>query len=172
MRNHLKIMVRVRTIHYCNVCDYKTNRKYDKDKHVTRMHGLNIQHLKGVPGISNIKEQSIQIQNGLGTAYIPIEKYKEVCNATDQWKICYEKLQKEHTLLQEHRREGTTHIPIEKYKEVCNATGQWKICYEKLQKEHTLLQEHRREDGEYFMERIYYLQNLLNNYNINYEKYE
>ena len=105
MRNHLKIMVRVRTIHYCNVCDYKTNRKYDKDKHVTRMHGLNIQHLKGVPGISNIKEQSIQIQNGLGTAYIPIEKYKEVCNATDQWKICYEKLQKEHILLQEHRRE-------------------------------------------------------------------
>ena len=132
MRNHLKIMGRVRTIHYCNVCDYKTNRKYDKDKHVTRMHGLNIQHLKGVPGISNIKEQSIQIQNGLGTAYIPIEKYKEVCNATDQWKI----------------------------------------CYEKLQKEHTLLQEHRREDGVYFMKRIYYLQNLLNNYNINYEKYE
>ena len=131
MRNHLKIMVRVRTIHYCNVCDYKTNRKYDKDKHVTRMHGLNIQHLKGVPGISNIKEQSIQIQNGLGTAYIPIEKYKEVCNATDQWKI----------------------------------------CYEKLQKEHTLLQEHRREDGVYFMKRIYYLQNLLNNYNINYKKY-
>ena len=132
MRNHLKIMGRVRTIHYCNVCDYKTNRKYDKDKHVTRMHGLNIQHLKGVHGISNIKEQSTQIQNGLGTTYIPIEKYKEVCNATDQWKI----------------------------------------CYEKLQKEHTLLQEHRREDGEYFMERIYYLQNLLNNYNINYEKYE
>ena len=132
MRNHLKIMVRVRTIHYCNVCDYKTNRKYDKDKHVTRMHGLNIQHLKGVPGISNIKEQSTQIQNGLGTTYIPIEKYKEVCDATNQWKI----------------------------------------YYEKLQKEHTLLQEHRREEGEYFMERIYYLQNLLNNYNINYEKYE
>ena len=43
MRNHLKIMGRVRTIHYCNVCDYKTNRKYDKDKHVTRMHGSNIQ---------------------------------------------------------------------------------------------------------------------------------
>ena len=86
---------------------------------------------------NHIKEQSTQIQNGLGS----------VVNST-------------------------THIPIEKYKEVCNATDQWKICYEKLQKEHTLLQEHRREDGEYFMERIYYLQNLLNNYNINYEKYE
>ena len=130
-------MTRTRSIHYCNVCDYKTDRKYDRDKHVTRMHGSSVQQNqmqtnRAPDGISNIKEQSTQIQNGLGTTYIPIEKYKEVCNATDQWKI----------------------------------------CYEKLQKEHTLLQEHRREDGEYFMERIYYLQNLLNNYNINYEKYE
>ena len=39
------------------------------------------------------------------TTHIPIEKYKEVCDATNQWKIYYEKLQKEHTLLQEHRRE-------------------------------------------------------------------
>ena len=32
-------MTRTRSIHYCNVCDYKTDRKYDRDKHVTRMHG-------------------------------------------------------------------------------------------------------------------------------------
>ena len=108
------------------MCDFRTHKKYN----------LNV-HLKGIHGISNIKEQSTQIQNGLGY----------VVNST-------------------------THIPIEKYKEVCNATDQWKICYEKLQKEHTLLQEHRRDDGVYFMKRIYYLQNLLNNYNINYEKYE
>ena len=36
-------MTRTRTIHYCNVCDYKTDRKYDRDKHVTRMHGFNVQ---------------------------------------------------------------------------------------------------------------------------------
>ena len=114
-------IIHVHKKHKCTMCDFRTHKKYN----------LNV-HLKGIHGISNIKEQSTQIQNGLGTTYIPIEKYKEVCNATDQWKI----------------------------------------CYEKLQKEHTLLQEHRREDGEYFMERIYYLQNLLNNYNINYEKYE
>ena len=161
MRNHLKIMVRVRTIHYCNVCDYKTNRKYDKDKHVTRMHGLNIQHLKGVPGISNIKEQSIQIQNGLGTAYIPIEKYKEVCNATDQWKICYEKLQKEHTLLQEHRREGTTHIPIEKHNEVVGIAHGWKKECEKMQEAYQLL-------GEETNAIISYLETVLNANNIRY----
>ena len=119
-------IIHVQKKHKCTMCDFRTHKKYN----------LNV-HLKGIHGISNIKEQSTQIQNGLGS----------VVNST-------------------------THIPIEKYKEVCNATDQWKICYEKLQKEHTLLQEHRREDGEYFMERIYYLQNLLNNYNINYEKYE
>ena len=114
-------IIHVQKKHKCTMCDFRTHKKYN----------LNV-HLKGIHGISNIKEQSTQIQNGLGTTYIPIEKYKEVCNATDQWKICYEKLQKEHTLLQEHRRE---------------------------------------EEG-YLMERINYLQNLLNNYNINYEKYE
>ena len=61
MRNHLKIMVRVRTIHYCNVCDYKTNRKYDKDKHVTRMHGSNIQ--------KNLNQASSNIQNQHNTQY-------------------------------------------------------------------------------------------------------
>ena len=119
-------IIHVQKKHKCTMCDFRTHKKYN----------LNV-HLKGIHGISNIKEQSTQIQNGLGY----------VVNST-------------------------THIPIEKYKEVCNATDQWKICYEKLQKEHTLLQEHRRVDGVYFMKRIYYLQNLLNNYNINYEKYE
>ena len=61
MRNHLKIMGRVRTIHYCNVCDYKTNRKYDKDKHVTRMHGSNIQ--------KNLNQASSNIQNQHNTQY-------------------------------------------------------------------------------------------------------
>ena len=28
-----------RTIHYCNFCDYKSDRRYDRDKHVTRKHG-------------------------------------------------------------------------------------------------------------------------------------
>ena len=55
-------MTRTRTIHYCNVCDYKTDRKYDRDKHVTRMHGSNVQqnasqaHEIGF----NITQESIQ----------------------------------------------------------------------------------------------------------------
>ena len=61
-KNVLKIMTRTRTIHYCNVCDYKTDRKYDRDKHVTRMHGSSVQqnarhaHENGF----NIAQESIQ----------------------------------------------------------------------------------------------------------------
>ena len=119
-------IIHVQKKHKCTMCDFRTHKKYN----------LNV-HLKGIHGISNIKEQSTQIQYGSGS----------VVNST-------------------------THIPIEKYKEVCDATNQWKIYSEKLQKEHTLLQEHRREEEGYLLERINYLQNLLNNYNINYEKYE
>ena len=28
----------VRTIHYCHFCDYKTDRKYDRDKHIQKKH--------------------------------------------------------------------------------------------------------------------------------------
>ena len=27
-------------MHYCNFCDYKSDRRYDRDKHVTRKHGI------------------------------------------------------------------------------------------------------------------------------------
>ena len=28
----------VRTIHYCHLCDYKSDRRYDRDKHIQRKH--------------------------------------------------------------------------------------------------------------------------------------
>ena len=28
----------VKTIHYCHFCDYKTDRKYDRDKHMEKKH--------------------------------------------------------------------------------------------------------------------------------------
>ena len=65
-------IIHVQKKHKCTMCDFRTHKKYN----------LNV-HLKGIHGISNIKEQSTQIQNGLGyvvnsTTHIPIEKYKEV----------------------------------------------------------------------------------------------
>ena len=54
-------MTRTRTIHYCNVCDYKTNRKYDRDKHVTRKHGFSVEQ--------NVSQTSSNIQNYHNSQY-------------------------------------------------------------------------------------------------------
>merc|ERR1712030_188870 len=89
----LKIMTRTRTIHYCNVCDYKTDRKYYRDKHVYRMHGSNVQqntsqaHENGF----NITQESIQhtypnedynvnniqnqTQSGFGSVVTSVQEY-------------------------------------------------------------------------------------------------
>ena len=132
-------------MHQCGYCTFKSNRKYNLKIHEQRIHA---------------------VQSGFGsvvnsTTHIPIEKYKEVCNATNQWKICYEKLQKEHTLLQEHRREGTTHIPIEKHNEVVGIAHGWKKECEKMQEAYQLL-------GEETNAIITYLENVLNANNIRY----
>ena len=37
-------MVRSRVIHYCNFCNYKSDKKYDRDKQVDRKHGSNVDH--------------------------------------------------------------------------------------------------------------------------------
>ena len=34
------ILRMTRTIHYCNFCDYKSDRRYDRDKHVNKKHGI------------------------------------------------------------------------------------------------------------------------------------
>ena len=37
---HFIILRMTRTIHYCNFCDYKSDRRYDRDKHVNKKHGI------------------------------------------------------------------------------------------------------------------------------------
>ena len=146
-------MTRTRSIHYCNVCDYKTDRKYDRDKHVTRMHGSNVQqnasqaHEIGF----NITQESIQHT-------YPNEDYN-VNNIQNQHNSQY--------------GSGSTHIPIEKhneaiedYREVVGIAHKWKKECEKMQEAYQLLEEHRREDGENSHAIITYLQNVLNANNI------
>ena len=88
-------MTRTRSIHYCNVCDYKTDRKYDRDKHVYRMHGSNVQQNVR----QAIKEQSTQIQSGSGSVvtstHIPMEKYNEALDMIHKLKALYRNSKKE-----------------------------------------------------------------------------
>ena len=96
-------MTRTRTIHYCNECDYKTDRKYDRDKHVSRMHGSNvhqnerhqiIQEPIQINGAPN-HEPHHNIQSGAGSTHIPIEKYNEALDIGHSWKNNCEKLEED-----------------------------------------------------------------------------
>ena len=77
-------MTRTRTIHYCNVCDYKTNRKYDKDKHLTRMHGSNVQQnvnqaYSNIQNKHNYHDETEQNENNN-------EDYNKVVGIAQGWK--------------------------------------------------------------------------------------
>ena len=37
---YFMLQIMTRTIHYCTFCDYKSDRKHDRDRHVTRKHGM------------------------------------------------------------------------------------------------------------------------------------
>ena len=99
----LKIMTRARTIHYCNACDYKTDRKYDRDKHVTRMHGFNVQQNESQKIIqepiqindASYNEPLHNIQYGSGSTVIPIEKYNQAVESSHLWKNNCEKLEED-----------------------------------------------------------------------------
>ena len=97
----------------CDNCDYKSARMWCINRHSLNRHGTN-----------HIKEQSTQIQAGFGsvvtsTTHIPIEKHNEALDLIHKlkalWrnskkeKIAYEKLQEEHRLVQEYRREDGEH---------------------------------------------------------------
>ena len=106
-------IIHVQKKHKCTICDFRTHKKYN----------LNV-HLRGIHGIPYIKEQSTQIQSGFGSVvtsvtHIPIEQHNEALDLihklkalyrnSKKEKIAYEKLQEEHRLLQEYRREDGEH---------------------------------------------------------------
>ena len=86
--------MREKTIHYCTKCDYKSTRRWDRDRHMRSQH----QNQQNVS--QSIKEQSTQIQSGSGsvvtsTTHIPIEKYNEALAIIHKLKALYDNSKKE-----------------------------------------------------------------------------
>ena len=83
-----------KTIHYCTKCDYKSTRRWDRDRHMRSQH-QNQQNVSQA-----IKEQSTQIQSGSGsvvtsTTHIPMEKYNEALDMIHKLKALYRNSKKE-----------------------------------------------------------------------------
>ena len=122
-------MTRTRTIHYCNVCDYKTDRKYDMDKHVTRMHGSNVQqnasqaHEIGF----NITQESIQ--HTYPNEDYNVNNIQNQDNYIENYNNTHQEIKEQSTQIQSGCGSvvtSTTHIPIEKYNKVVGIAQEWK----------------------------------------------
>ena len=71
----------VRTIHNCHLCDYKTDRKYDRDKHVQKKHA---QNHSGSGVLQNVHQTSKQQQN--------VYQAQDVRACIKQWQEAYQNM--------------------------------------------------------------------------------
>ena len=76
----------VRTIHYCNICDYKTDRKYDRDKHVQRKHSTYVGAPTSTlqPKVGNYSTKEINYQQESNNQ-VPYIQYSSKTNTNQQY---------------------------------------------------------------------------------------
>ena len=89
-----------RTIHYCNFCDYKSDRRYDRDKHVSRKHAndhsspsqagsgtaQSVQPHSENEKHSNLQEESIdQLYENIDQLYENIDQWQKAYNNNKVW---------------------------------------------------------------------------------------
>ena len=73
----------VRTIHYCHLCDYKTDRKYDRDKHIQKKHqSQTVQNHTGSGVIQNVSQTSGQ----------NVHQLRDVDACIRQWQEAYQNI--------------------------------------------------------------------------------
>ena len=73
----------VRTIHYCHLCDYKTDRKYDRDKHIQKKHqSQTVQNHTGFGVEQNVPQKSGQ----------NVHQTQELNACIRQWQEAYQNM--------------------------------------------------------------------------------
>ena len=81
-----------RTIHYCNFCDYKSDRRYDRDKHVNRKHGNDhsAPSQAGSGAVQSVQPHSEDHSN------LQEESVDQLYENIDQWQKAYNTLKLQH----------------------------------------------------------------------------
>jgi len=78
-----------RTIHYCNFCDYKSDRRYDRDKHVNKKHGIDPSATTQTGSGTELIKQTIPQGQYSNIKHQSIDQLFETIN---HWKKAYESL--------------------------------------------------------------------------------
>ena len=98
--------MREQTIHYCTQCDYKSTRRWDRDRHMRSQHKLYnnnniaVNETKIIQEAIKINDASYNepihnIQYGSGSTVIPIDKYNQAVESSHLWKNNCEKLEED-----------------------------------------------------------------------------
>ena len=105
--------MREQAIHYCTQCDYKSTRRWDRDRHMRSQHKIYNNNNNNIPvNETKIIQEAIKIngapnhqpvhniQSGSGSvvtssAHIPMEKYNQAVESSHLWKNNCEKLEED-----------------------------------------------------------------------------
>jgi len=99
--------MREHTIHYCTQCDYKSTRRWDRDRHMRSQHKLYNNNNNIAVNETKIIQEAIKIndasynepihniQYGSGSTVIPIDKYNQAVESSHLWKNNCEKLEED-----------------------------------------------------------------------------
>ena len=83
-----------RTIHYCNFCDYKSDRRYDRDKHVSRKHGNDhsTPYQAGSGAVQSVQPDSENEKH----SNLQEESIDQLCENIDQWQKAYDTIKEQY----------------------------------------------------------------------------
>ena len=79
-----------RTIHYCNFCDYKSDRRYDRDKHVSRKHAND----HTTPSQAGSGAEQTAPSQSEDHSNVQEESVEQLYENIDQWQKAYDTLNK------------------------------------------------------------------------------
>ena len=83
-----------RTIHYCNFCDYKSDRRYDRDKHVSRKHAND--HSTPSQTGSGAEQTGPSHSEKENHSNLQKESVEQLYENIDQWQKAYDTLKEQY----------------------------------------------------------------------------
>ena len=113
-----------RTIHYCTFCDYKSYRKHDRDRHVSRKHGNDhsTPFQAGSGAVQSVQPHSEDHSN------LQEESVDQLYENIDQWQKAYETLKLHH---QQEEKVTTcddgrpSHVSIQLFDKYCKGLTEY-----------------------------------------------
>ena len=115
-----------RTIHYCTFCDYKSERKHDRDRHVTLKHGNDhsTPYQAGSGAVQSVQPHSEKEKH----ANLQEESVEQLYENIDQWQKAYDTLKEQYQQVEKVTtcNDGRpSHVSIQLYDKCCKALNDY-----------------------------------------------